>query len=326
MTNEQTPLIPQPVGSDSIANRHSIRKREASGLFCMALSALGFSSQSLFVKLSGASFPSFEIVFARSIIQSTLGLIGCYWLGVHPLGDVKVRPWLVFRGLVGSLGLALFFYSITQLPLADATVIFFLGPMFTAILAAIVLGEPFTLFDGICSVFCLFGVVLVSKPEFLFGDGDIVGDAYWTRIIAILCSLLGAVMSAFAYCTVRKIGRGASYMVHIIYFGGISCIISAIGMCFQGAIMPSGAKEYTTLLLVGITAFIGQCLLTQGLQMAPAGPGTLMRMNDVVFAFLFGIFILHEYPDIYSIAGASLIVLMTTALGLHRWWSSRSRQ
>lgn len=163
-------------------------------------------------------------------------------------------------------------------------VIFFLGPMFTAILAAIVLGESFTLFDGkcklrwsycfslspfvlgICSVFCLFGVVLVSKPEFLFGSGDIVGDddASWTRIIAILCSLLGAVMSAFAYCTVRKIGRGASYMVHVVYFGGISCVISAIGMYFQGAIMPSGAKEYTTLLLVGITAFIGQCLLNQG--------------------------------------------------------------
>jgi drug/metabolite transporter (DMT)-like permease len=119
---------------------------------------------------------------------------------------------------------------------------------------------------GICSVFCLFGVVLVSKPEFLFGSGDIVGDddASWTRIIAILCSLLGAVMSAFAYCTVRKIGRGASYMVHVVYFGGISCVISAIGMYFQGAIMPSGAKEYTTLLLVGITAFIGQCLLNQG--------------------------------------------------------------
>jgi drug/metabolite transporter (DMT)-like permease len=51
-----------------------------------------------------------------------------------------------------------------------------------------------------------------------------------------------------------------------------------------------------------------------------------MRMNDVVFAFLFGIFILHEYPDVYSITGASVIVLMTTALGLHKWWSSRSRQ
>lgn len=52
--------------------------------------------------------------------------------------------------------------------------------------------------------------------------------------------------------------------------------------------------------------------------MAPAGPGTLMRMNDVVFAFLFGTLILHEYPDTYSISGATIIVLMTSAMGIHK--------
>jgi drug/metabolite transporter (DMT)-like permease len=55
--------------------------------------------------------------------------------------------------------------------------------------------------------------------------------------------------------------------------------------------------------------------------MAPAGPGTLMRMNDVVFAFIFGIFILREYPDIYSISGAAIIVLMTSAMGIHKVYS-----
>jgi drug/metabolite transporter (DMT)-like permease len=57
--------------------------------------------------------------------------------------------------------------------------------------------------------------------------------------------------------------------------------------------------------------------------MAPAGPGTLMRMNDVVFAFLFGIFILQEYPDIFSISGASIIVLMTSAMGIHKIYSNK---
>lgn len=42
-------------------------------------------------------------------------------------------------------------------------------------------------------------------------------------------------------------------------------------------------------------------------------------MNDVVFAFLFGILLLHEYPDAYSISGAVLIVSTTTALGVRKW-------
>lgn len=63
--------------------------------------------------------------------------------------------------------------------------------------------------------------------------------------------------------------------------------------------------------------------MLHSLQMAPAGPGTLMRMNDVVFAFLFGIFILHEYPDAYSISGASIIVLMTSAMGIHKIYAHK---
>ncbi|CAO0793567.1 unnamed protein product [Mucor circinelloides] len=327
--NESTPLLrnAQQKNQQQQQLQHN-KRREIIGLLFMTLSALGFSTMSLFVKLSGTSFPSFEIVFARSVVQTVFSLLGCAILKVNPLGQPGVRRWLLFRGLAGTLGLCLFFYSITQLPLADATVVFFLGPAFTAILASIVLGEAFTLFDGICSVACMVGVVLVSKPQFLFGHDDqqdVPQDrdiSEWQRLFAVLCALVGAMMSAVAYVTVRKIGRGAHYMVHVVYFGLVSIVVAPIGMTvFQTPVMPHGWNEYGMLLLVGLSAFVGQCFLNQGLQMAPAGPGTLMRMNDVVFAFLFGIFILHEYPDIYSISGASIIVLMTSAMGIHKIYS-----
>ncbi|KAI7861661.1 hypothetical protein BDF14DRAFT_1738096 [Spinellus fusiger] len=313
ITNESTPLI----GQSKIPQQN-----ESLGLLLMLLSAFGFSIMSLLVKIGGARFPSSEIVFARSIIQTLLGLAGCALLSINPLGDPKIRLWLVFRGCVGSIGLALFFYSVTKLSLADATVIFFLGPTFTAILAAVVLGEAFALFDGVCATFCIFGVVLVSKPAFLFGSiHSLTGNANeWERLFAVFCALLGAMMSAIAYVTVRKIGKGAHFMVHVVYFGAISTLISPFGfLFFQDYVTPQGWKEYTMLLCLGIAAFFGQCLLNQGLQLAPAGPGTLMRMNDVAFAFLLGIFVLHDYPDIYSILGSTIIVLMTTALGLHKW-------
>ncbi|KAK4521229.1 uncharacterized protein ATC70_013174 [Mucor velutinosus] len=320
---ESTPLLRNAQKQQQ--QHHQNKRREIIGLLFMTLSALGFSTMSLFVKLSGTSFPSFEIVFARSVVQTMFSLLGCAILKVNPLGQPGVRRWLLFRGLAGTLGLCLFFYSITQLPLADATVVFFLGPAFTAILASIVLGEAFTLFDGICSVACMVGVVLVSKPQFLFGSHDGPQDqdiSEWQRLFAVLCALAGAMMSAVAYVTVRKIGRGAHYMVHVVYFGLVSIVVAPIGMTmFQTPVMPQGGYEYGMLLLVGLSAFVGQCFLNQGLQMAPAGPGTLMRMNDVVFAFLFGIFILHEYPDIYSISGASIIVLMTSAMGIHKIYS-----
>ncbi|KAI8382339.1 hypothetical protein BD560DRAFT_386289 [Blakeslea trispora] len=322
-TVETTPLLQQQRSND---DQYHQKKREMTGLLYMTLSALGFSTMSLLVKLSGTSFPSFEMVFARSVVQSFFGLLCCFFLGIHPLGEKSVRGWLFLRGLSGTIGLSLFFYSITQLPLADATVVFFLGPSFTAILAALVLGEAFTLFDGVCSAICMLGVVLVSKPHFLFGGQDNATNdgADWQRLFAIFCATLGAVMSAVAYVTVRKIGRGAHFMVHVVYFGLISGICSPIGMfLLQEPVLPHGVYQYSMLVLIGFTAFVGQCFLNQGLQMAPAGPGTLMRMNDVVFAFLFGIFILNEYPDIYSVTGAILVVLMTSAMGIHKIYTKQ---
>ncbi|KAM3583977.1 hypothetical protein VKS41_003943 [Umbelopsis sp. WA50703] len=343
IVNEATPLLSNSAnattGSSSGSNRrsstislstdHARRKKELFGLLLMTLSALGFSVMSLCVKLGGVVFPSFELVFARSLVQLVLGLGGCAILKVNPLGDKKVRGWLIVRGLAGSIGLSLFFYSLTVLPLADATVVFFLGPIFTALLASFALGEPFSLFDGICAVLCFVGVVLVSRPEFLFGKAVVHAqemDAEFERIFAVMCSVVGAMMSAVAYVTVRKIGKGAHFMVHVVYFGAISSALSPIGIWgLQHFVMPETWNDYLILILVGTFAFVGQCLLNQGLQLAPAGPGTLMRMNDIVFAFLFGILLLHEIPTLSSILGAAVIVGCTTALGIHKWYISSIR-
>lgn len=132
VSNESTPLISKnqnDCGSTSTASLQTDhhKKREIVGLLYMTLSALGFSTMSLFVKLSGTSFPSFEIVFARSVIQTVFSLLGCAILKINPFGERGVRKWLLFRGLAGTLGLCLFFYSITQLPLADATGILLLS-------------------------------------------------------------------------------------------------------------------------------------------------------------------------------------------------------
>jgi uncharacterized membrane protein len=118
-SNETTPLIAKQHQQQQ-QQQHN-RKRELLGLLYMTLSALGFSTMSLFVKLSGSSFPSFEIVFARSIVQAVLGLLICIVLKIDPLGNKNIRGWLFLRGFAGTVGLSLFYFSITQLPLADAT-------------------------------------------------------------------------------------------------------------------------------------------------------------------------------------------------------------
>ena len=124
--DERQPLLSTTLPNNNNNNNnnnssiHNV-KSEAIGLLLMAICAFAFASMTLFVKLSGSSFPSFEIVLARSLIQTVLALLACFYMGINPLGNCSIRPWLVFRGVIGGLALSLNFYAVTHLPLADAT-------------------------------------------------------------------------------------------------------------------------------------------------------------------------------------------------------------
>ncbi|KAI8142649.1 hypothetical protein BJV82DRAFT_613696 [Fennellomyces sp. T-0311] len=343
IVNESTPLLqkqsimrsipPPDYKVITLSNDPAIFKKEINGLLLLGLSAFAFTLSACAVKRCGSTLPSYEIVFARSFVQLILALASCTFLRVNPFGSKPgIRLWLVVRGLVGSLGLILFFYSLTKLTLFEATVMFFLGPAFTSVLMSILFNDAFTVFDGFCSILCTVGVILISQPRHLFGkvrDDDSSTLKDMQRTFAIICALAGAFMSAGAYVAVRKVGKGTHFMVHVFYIGFIASLISPAGLvAFQKFVRPQDhtLNDWIHLSFVGVLAFIGQCLLNQGLKLAPAGPGTLMRMSEVLSAYIVGAIFFHEYPDMYTILGAALIVGMTTALGVHRWQQVTARR
>ncbi|KAI9095874.1 hypothetical protein DFS34DRAFT_705447 [Phlyctochytrium arcticum] len=327
---ERRPLLDKPAPVARPWNK------EVLGLACMAVSALLFSLMSVLVKLSGARFPFLQIVLSRSIVQLTLGVISCWLIGVAPWGPPGVNKlWLVARGTAGATGLALYFYTIVNMPLGDGMTIFFTGPAFTAVLARLTLKEPLTSLDMVASLACLSGVALVSRPEFLFGPHPIsvlAGINSGNHHLAALAALGGALMSSVAYCLVRKIGTSVHFMVQVVYFGGMSTLLSSFGLLLSHFLSSSPSptplsswtlKETLTLLLVGVTAFIAQCFLNKGLQMAPAGPATLMRNLDIVFAFIFGLTLFGEVPLWTSVLGASIILGATASVALVKWVRGR---
>lgn len=137
IVNESTPLIShdqQLAGGSlhtdtsfhlssviALSTEASTRDKELTGLSFLILSSLLFTGVSVLVKLLGTTFPSFEIVLARSCTQLPLGLIGCFMLNVCPLGEKNVRKWILFRAVTSVIALSLFFYSLTVLPLIDAS-------------------------------------------------------------------------------------------------------------------------------------------------------------------------------------------------------------
>mmetsp|Transcript_3842 Transcript_3842/g.9193 ORF Transcript_3842/g.9193 Transcript_3842/m.9193 type:complete len:83 (-) Transcript_3842:138-386(-) len=67
---------------------------------------------------------------------------------------------------------------------------------------------------------------------------------------------------------------------------------------------------------IGTAGFLGQLLLTLGLQRSHAGRGTIMRYLEVPLAFTFGVVFLGEIPTVRSVVGSLLILASASCIVL----------
>ena len=103
----------------------------------MLSSALSFSLMGVCVKAVGSRIPVAEVVLARSAVSLVLSVLMLRQAELDPWG--RRRGLLVLRGVIGTAALLCVFTALTQLPLAPATVLQYLQPTFTALLAWLLL-------------------------------------------------------------------------------------------------------------------------------------------------------------------------------------------
>ncbi|NIP80721.1 MAG: EamA family transporter [Gemmatimonadetes bacterium] len=217
------------------------------------------------------------------------------------------RGLLLLRGVLGYVALSSFFYALTHLPLADATVIQYTNPVFTALLAVVLLGESLRRRDLGLALLSLAGVVLMTRPGFLFGGLDERLDPF-----AVAIALAGALFSAAAYVTVRRLGRTEDPVVIVFWFAMIATLAS-IPFTAADAVMPS-PLEWLLLLAIGGVTQVGQVLMTRGLRAERAGRAMAVAYMQIVFAAVWGALFFAELPDAWGLAGALLIVLGTAGI------------
>jgi len=272
----------------------------------MVAAAFFFSLMSLLVRLAGAEgIPTMQVVFARSVV--VLAITGLLLLrqGVSPLGHS--RPLLLLRGIVGFISLSCFYFALIHLPLAEATVIQYTNPVWTALLAAVFLREAIGRRELALSMASLVGVVIIARPTIVFGTATESLPA-----LPVLAGLVGAVVSGLAYVIVRHVARTENPLVIVFWFA----LVSAVGSLplLRGFVPPSPATVWL-LLGVGVTTFLGQIFVTLGLRAERAGKAMAVAYLQVVFAAFWGALILAERPDRWTLVGAVVILGATWLLG-----------
>ncbi len=265
----------------------------------MLLSALGFAIMSACVKLvSQYQIPVLEIVAARALVSLLLSYLDVRRKGISPWGEQK--HWLFARGAVGALALICVYYSIATLPLAEATLLQYLHPVFTALIALLFLKEPILHSTKLCIGLSLVGLGIMISPG--LGLDPAAGLPWFSIFIA----LLGAFGSAVAYVIVRKLSRSEDSSVIIMYFPLIALPLSLILLGDDFVVPPPEAL--VLLLFVGIFTQVGQVGLTKAMQSESASKATAYSYVQVLFSMLLGWLIFSELPSIYSWIGGGFIL------------------
>jgi len=284
--------------------RASGRPKARTGLQYMVAGAFFFSVMSLLVKAAGHRLPSQEIVFARSLVMTLLCAVALRRGGIPAVG--RKHGLLVLRGLFGFGSLSCFYFALVHLPLADATVIQYTNAIFTSLIAVFVLGERLRPLELLCLALALTGVVIVTRPSFLFAAGARL------PALPVLVALAGACLSGAAYVTVRRIETEHPLVV-IQYFSVIGTLASLPALIRSG-IMPAGG-EWLLLAGVGLATQAGQVNLTRALYLERAGRVGAAGLVQIVFAVLWGALFFREIPDAIAVGGAALIIAAVLALG-----------
>ncbi|KAJ6589033.1 hypothetical protein B0H19DRAFT_1102598 [Mycena capillaripes] len=258
-----------------------------------------------------------ELIVVRMAITWICSVAYMHFQNVpHPfIGPEGVRSLLVFRGVTGFIGLNGTYFSLQYLSLSDVTVLSFLVPICTAVSGSFFLKEVFGKREALAGLCSLFGVVLIARPDFLFGSSNgssAVGEKH--RMFAIGIALTGVLGTTAAMTTIRAIGQRAHPM-HLLAFFSLQSVIAAsilMAILREPVVIPTRLAWLGLLAVIGILGFCAQILLTMGFQRETAGRASLALYTQIIFASVLERVFFHTTPTFLSLLGT--LIIMSSAI------------
>ena len=266
----------------------------------MLISALAFALMAALVKEAGQlGIPLLQIIFVRALVSVVLSLIDIGRSRVHPLGNRKAL--LFARGFSGFLALTGVFYALFHLSMAQATVLQYLHPVFTALLAFLFLAERPTTATLACIALSLLGLVCMVVPYWT------ASDTTTAPLWPVIAGLGGAFGSGVAYTLVRKLVITEHPSVIVLYFPLI-CVPGVLVLGGADFVWPTTAGWWV-LLGVGCFTQLGQLALTKAMQLDAASRVTSLSYVQIIFAAILGWLAFGEIPTRATLLGGGLILL-----------------
>ena len=271
-------------------------------VFCMLISALGFTFMSVTVKYV-TGIPLFEKVFFRNLISLVVAFFMLKKSSAPMFGRRENQLALLARSIFGLAGVVLNFYAIANLTLADSSMLGKLSPIFVTIMACIFLKEKIDNKQVLSIIITFLGALLVIKPEFSL------------EMLPSLSGIMSAASAGVAYTLLRYLKDKESPDTIIFYFSLISVVFTA-PFALAEYVQPT-FTQLGLLLATGVFASVGQFGITYAYKFAKATEVSIYNYSAIVFGIILGFIFFGEIPDTLSLLGGAIIIAVAFYIFKH---------
>jgi drug/metabolite transporter (DMT)-like permease len=265
------------------------------GILCLAAGAATFSVFDVLNKSMSDSLPLVQRLWVYYLAFAAVMAFAVWRRGDHGAWR-SARPGLqIARALVLVVETGLFAAAVGYIQLADVQAVAAASPLFVLAVSAPVLGEPVARRAWIAVGLGFIGVLVVVRPGLReLGLGYVL-------------VLLGAALWAVYQVMLRIVGRYDPPSTTALW----TSVAGAAAMTLIGPFFWTWPDATGWLMLVGLAACgtLGHVLYSIAFRFAPAAILQPFGYLNLVFAVVWGWLIFGQFPDVWTIAGAALIVV-----------------
>ncbi len=262
------------------------------GILFIIFASLFFSIINALVKYLD-NIPAIQIVFFRSLVSF---IFSFYFVKKNKIAIFsKHTPLLLGRGLSGAIALMLYFYTIQNMPLATATTLLYLAPIFTVIMAIFLVKEYPSKWQWPCFILSLAGAALMKNfdPR--------------ASILHFSFGVIAALFAGLAYNFIRLLKDKAEPNLVILYFPMITIPLT-LPFLFFIWVTPN-FNELLLLLLIGALTQAAQLFMTKAYMLETASKISHFNYLTCIFAYFSGIWFFNETLNNLSILGLLLVII-----------------
>ncbi|NTC44711.1 DMT family transporter [Agrobacterium tumefaciens] len=288
------------------------------GILLKLTAMLAFTVMSACVKGLDGAIPVGEVVFCRGFF-ALIPL--CLWFIASSeritVPAAKNIGSLLAGSSAGLGGMFFGFLALAYLPLVNVTVLSYTTPLFTIMLAALLLREKVRIYRWSAVLTGFIGVFITLSPNLVFNAASGPARIDGVAMIGTALALTGALCAAFSSIAVRHLNsiEKPSRIVLIYTLTGVVAGLATLGFGWK---MPD-FHQFLLLAGGGLAGGIGQIAMTLSLRHAQASLLAPFDYTTMIWALLIGYTFMDQVPALTTILGASVVV----AAGLFTLWRER---